>query len=343
MGAPVSVRLYIENPPPFRQSRRRPGAESEPQVVDGSMSEGEHVIRHYLAQGLRPTGFHHSDLDPFESSGIRGAATADRFDTFEYARFLKRRLGDEFGGALVPHHIGVYVPAVDQVAEVEALGRDGVRHVVVVGRPYSNPPGNTPYRATVEEVLEQLAASGPSHGCELGAIGIHVRPDEPERIVRKFVAAGGRRLQLMGQFLDEAESLVEFLERLAVTFESRGLDLDGLEYNVGLAIFGLKSRRFYAQLLRKEALACERRFADLRTRAQRLDESVEMNLEFADRAVESGRRHGINIGFSIQPLIERLPTGRIHPAVDAAAQLAKRLEHRYGTATGERVSPATCN
>lgn len=322
----MGVRLFIENAPPFKQVRRRPHKHAEAQLVDGSMSEGESTVRHYLAAGLRPTGFHHSDLDPFESSEIRGKVSLERFDTFEYARFLKKRLGDELHGALVPHRIGVYAPAADHVADVEALGRHGIKDVVVVGTPHRTAPANAAYKATAEDVLEQLAASRRSHGCELGAIGIHLRPDEPERIARKFEAAGARRLQLMGQFLDEADSFVEFLGRLAGTFESRGLDLSGLKYNVGLAMFGLKNRRFYARLIRKEALACEPRFADLRTQRQRLDESVRMNLEFADRAMEAGRRHGVDIGFSIQPLIEHLPSGRIHPAVDAAVQLARRLD-----------------
>lgn len=339
----MSVRLFIENPPPFKKVKRRRQGETEGQLVDGSMLEGEKVISHYLAAGVQPTGFHHSDVDPFESSEIRGNVSVERFDTFEYAPFLKSRLGDDLRGILVPHHVGVYTPARDQVAEVEALSRNNIRNVVVVGKPHRIPRGSATYKATVEEVLEQLTATRPAHGCELGAIGIHLRPDEPERIARKFEAAGGRRLQLMGQFLDEADSLDEFLGRLADTFESRGLDLDGIEYNVGLAIFGLKSRRFYARLIRKDALACEPRFTHLRTREQRLDESVRMNLEFAEQAMEAGRRHGVDIGFSIQPLIEHLPTGRVHPAVDAAVQLAKRLEHRYGVTATERVPPALCS
>lgn len=321
----MTVRLYIENAPPFKQVRRRHHRHAEPVLIDGSMSEGERAVRHYLAAGLRPTGFHHSDLDPFESSEIRGDAAVERFETFEYARFLKERLGNEFCGTLVPHRIGVYAPAADQVEAMEVLSRRGVKNVVVVGKPHRTAPANATYKATVEEVLERLAASRRTHGCELGIIGIHPRPDEPERIACKFEAAGGRSLQVMGQFLDAADPFVEFLERLARTFESRGLDLSGLQYNVGLAIFGLENRRFYARLMRKEALACEARFAGLRTRDQRLDESVRMNLEFAERAMAAGQAHGVNIGFSIQPLIEHLPTGRIHPAVDAAVRLAKEL------------------
>ncbi len=322
----MSERLFIENAPPFKQVTRRPHRHAEARLTEGSMSEGEDAVRHYLAAGVRPTGFHHSDLDPYESSEIRGDVSLERFDTFEYARFLKSRLGDQFRGALIPHRIGVYTPPEQHVEDVIALSRHGIQHVVVVGAPHRTPPGEASYKATAEEVLEHLAATRESHGCELGAIGIHFRPDEPERIARKFEAAGGRRLQLMGQFMDETDSFVEFLEGLAETFDSRGLDLSGVEYNVGLAIFGLKSRRFYARLIRKNQLACEPRFAGLRTQRERLDESVRMNLEFAERVREAARRHGVDLGFSIQPLIEHQPTGRIHPAVDAAVQLAKRLE-----------------
>ncbi len=339
----MSVRLFIENPPPFKQVERRRHNNAETAFVDGCMSDGEAVVRHYLAAGLQPTGFHQSDLDPFETSEVRSDVTADRFDTFEYAQFLQERLGDRFQGALVPHHIGVYEPAAEQVARVEALSEHGVNSVVVVGKPHGTAPDNMPYKAEVEDVLGELAASPRLHGFEPGAIAIHLRPDEPERIARKFEAAGGRRLRVMGQFLDEADSLVEFLGRLAETFESRGLDLSGLEFNVGLAIFGLKNRAFYARLLRKNALACEQRFAPLRTRQQRLDESIRMNLEFAERVMEAGRRHGVDIGFSLQPLIEYLPTGRFHPAVDAVVRLAKQLERRYGEAALERFAPAACS
>ncbi len=325
----LSVRLYIENAPPFKQVRRRRHENAEAELVDASMAEGENVVRHYLAAGLRPTGFHHSDLDPFESSAIRSETAAERFGTFEYACFLKKRLGDAFDGPLVPHRIGVYASVADQVAGAENLRRHGVNNLVVVGKPHATAPPDSTYKATVEDVLAGLAATRRSHRCTLGAIGIHGRADEPARIARKFEAAGGERLQVMGQFLDEADTFVEFLGRLAGTFEARGLDLRGLEYNVGLALFGLESRRFYARLIRKESLACESRFAGLRTRQQRLDESVRMDLEFAEQILEAGRRYGVDIGFSIQPLIERLPTGRIHPAVDAAVRLAKRLEHRW--------------
>src|SRR5712692_10368825 len=92
-----------------------------------------------------------------------------------------------------------------------------------------------------------------------------------------------------------------------------------------LAIFALTSRAFYAKLLRKETLACEARFADLRSMDERIAASVDMNVEFAQRAREHGVRRGIDIGFSVQPLIERGPGGTIHPAVYGAIELAGRL------------------
>src|SRR5260370_33593575 len=114
------------------------------------------------------------------------------------------------------------------------------------------------------------------------------------------------------------------MDQLAQEFETNGLDLGRLEWNVGLAIFALTSRAFYAKLLRKETLACEARFADLRSMDERIATSVDMNVEFAQRAREHGVRRGSDIGFSVQPLIERGPGRAVHPAVHAAVELARR-------------------
>ena len=38
---------------------------------------------------------------------------------------------------------------------------------------------------------------------------------------------------------------------------------------------------------------------------------------------------GLDIGFSIQPLIERRPDGSLHPAIYGAAELAKAIERRF--------------
>ena len=50
---------------------------------------------------------------------------------------------------------------------------------------------------------------------------------------------------------------------------------------------------------------------------------------------------GLDIGFSIQPLIERWTDGSLHPAIFGAAELAKALERRFFWAAGLRTfSPA---
>lgn len=323
----MSLRIFIENPPPFRRMRRRIDSETH-RIVDGSMEEGLEAIRFYLNSDLQLAGFHHSDIDPYESRKLRGDVPLERFNTFEYAKFLKS-LSPDFQGLLIPHRVGVYQPPGDQAPAFAALAGRGIRDVVVVGKPSSAPRAGVTYHASVEDVLAFLAARHDEFGFTLGAIGIHLRHDEPERIVSKYRAAGGR-LRLMGQFLDEADKVVEFLGRVAEAFNAEGLSLDGLEYNVGLAIFALKNRGFYAQLLRKEALDCEARFQGLKTRKERIAESVRMNMEFGEQILEAGRRHGVDVGFSVQPLIERTSDGSLHPAVHAAADLAKKLERLSG-------------
>jgi hypothetical protein len=99
------------------------------------------------------------------------------------------------------------------------------------------------------------------------------------------------------------------MDRLAQEFERRNLELGGVEWNVGLAIFALKKEAFYATLLGQDSLACEDRFRGLESVEARIDESVKMNLEFAERVCEKGQQVGLDIGFSIQPLIERRPDG----------------------------------
>ena len=51
-----------------------------------------------------------------------------------------------------------------------------------------------------------------------------------------------------------------------------------------------------------------------------------MNLEFAARVWGKGPKNGLDMGFSIQPLIERSPDGAVHPAVSGALELAKELD-----------------
>ncbi len=318
----MGLRLFIENPPPFKKVRRR-HADGTRHTIDGSMEEGLEAIRFYLDSGLQLAGFHHSDIDPVESEKLRGDVPLTRFATFDYACFLKQQL-PEFAGLWIPHHVGVYETPADQAPAFAKLSACGIQDVVIVGAPSREPAPGASYKASVNDVLAYLTAHEQTYGFTLGSIGIHLRADEPERIAAKYRAAGGR-LRVMGQFLDEAEQVVTFLERLAQHFEYEGLDMSGLEYNVGLAIFGLKNRGFYAGLLQKDGLDCEARFAGLRSQSQRIDESVRMNMEFAERILEAGRRHGVDVGFSIQPLIERATDGGLHPAVHAAAELAQKL------------------
>jgi hypothetical protein len=54
-----------------------------------------------------------------------------------------------------------------------------------------------------------------------------------------------------------------------------------------------------------------------------------MNLEFAGQVREKGVRMGLDIGFSIQPLIERRRDGSLHSAIYGAAKLAEALERRF--------------
>lgn len=319
----MSIRTFIENPPPFKRMERRIDNGTK-RIVDGSMEEGVEAIRFYLDSGLQLAGFHHSDIDPYESRKLRGDVPLERFNTFEYARFLKTMVPD-FQGLFIPHRVGVYQSPEDQARSFTALAERGIRDVVLVGRPSSAPRTGVTYHASVEKLLAYLAARHDEFGFTLGCIGIHLRGDEPERIVRKYRAAGGR-LRLMGQFLDEADRVVDFLGRLAETFDAEDLSLKGLEYNVGLAIFALKNQDFYAGLLRKSTLDCGARFRGLQTRKERIAESLRMNMEFAEQILEAGHHYGVDVGFSVQPLIERTSDGRLHPAVRAAADLAKQLE-----------------
>jgi hypothetical protein len=99
----------------------------------------------------------------------------------------------------------------------------------------------------------------------------------------------------MGQFMDDADAMIAFMDRLAQEFERRNLELGGVEWNVGLAIFALKKEAFHATLLRQDSLACEDRFRGLESVEARIDESVRMNLEFAERVREKGEQVGLDV------------------------------------------------
>jgi len=291
-------------------------------MVDVPIEEGIETARLYLNSGPHGIGFHHSDLDQYEVKQRAGKTPPSRYDSFEYVEVLKGKLGG-FGGLLIPHRIVVYQTQEQQENEFRRLAEEGIRNVVLVGKPFTTAPEGIVYRCTVEDMLAHLNNRIPE--LHLGVIGIHLRRQEPERIAKKFEAAGGQ-LRVMGQFLDDAKPMTVFMDGLAQAFETRKLALDGLEWNVGLAIFALKDRTFYARLLRKSSLACEDRFCDLPSVEKRIEESVRMNLEFAAGVREKAQEIGLEMGFSIQPLIERSPDGAVHPAVFGALELAKELD-----------------
>jgi hypothetical protein len=319
----MACRIFIENPPPFKRAPRGEGRA----LVDIPIEEGVETARHYLDLPVDLAGLHHSDLDRYEVKRRGGITPSERYDSFDYVHVLKRNL-HSFFGLLVPHRVVVYETPEAQEPGFRRLVEAGITSVVLVGKPYNVPPEGSFYRATVEDMLRYLRVRLPALANNLGVIGIHIRQGEPERIANKFEAAGGV-LRVMGQFMDDADAMIAFMDRLAQEFERRNLDLGGVEWNVGLAIFALKKEAFYATLLRQDSLACEDRFQGLESVEARVDQSVRMNLEFAERVREKGEQVGLDIGFSIQPLIERRPDGSLHSAIYGAAELAKALERRF--------------
>jgi hypothetical protein len=319
----MSCRIFIENPPPFKQAPRGP----QESLIDVSIAEGLATARCYLAAGLAIAGLHHSDLDRYEARRLRGDRLPDRHDSFDYVRTLNNGL-DASDALLIPHRVTIYKRPEEQTPDFRRLAEIGIRNVVLVGRPYSTPPPDVVYRSTVEEGLAYLRNYEPDLRLNLDVIGIPTRVGETDRIVRKFEAAG-RRLQVMGQFLDDVYPLLRFMDELAHAFEMKGLDLGAVQWNVGVAIFALKNRDFYAKLLRKAQLACENRFAHLRSMEERITACIDMNVEFAQRAKAHGALRGMDIGFSVQPLIERGPSGVIHPAVYGAIELTRRLQRVF--------------
>jgi hypothetical protein len=315
-----SLRIFIENPPPFRYAPVGEGCK----LVALPIEEGLETARQYLDPSLGIAGFHHSEVDRFEAKKyLRDESPRERHDPFEYALVVNRALKG-YRGLLIPHRVVVYQRPEDHAQTFRRLAESGIRDVVLVGKPFSRPMNGIVYSSTVEGTLAYLRDKMPELQLNLGVIGIHTRGGEAERILRKFIASG-RRLRVMGQFLDDANSMIAFMCDLERAFASRHLSLDGLEWNVGLAIFALNDRTFYSRLLRKDGLACEDRFRGLQSLEQRVEESVRMNLEFTDQVKAGADRVGLDLGFSIQPIIERWRDGMIHPAVFGAVDLARRL------------------
>jgi hypothetical protein len=315
----MTRRIFIENPPPFKQAPRGP----DPTLVDVPIGEGLDIVRHYLDAKLSVAGFHHADLDRYEALQLRHEIPPARYDAFDYAEFLKRALPD-FAGHFIPHHVVVYETATRQAPYFKTLLDKGIREVVLVGKPFSLAPEGIRYECTVEEVLGYLAHNTATQALRLGVIGIHTRRGEAARIAEKYCAAG-RRLRVMGQFLDAVEPMSAFMDELAREFARRKLTFEGLEWNVGLAIFSLENRAFYAKLLRQERLRCEERLVGLKSIDERMKRSNELNLAFAQRLDDRARALGIKLGYSLQPIIERYLDGRIHPAIGGAVDLARAL------------------
>lgn len=320
----MAVRIFIENPPPFRQAPRGTCG----QLVDVPIEEGVETARFYLNREISVAGFHHSDLDPYESRQMRAGKHLERYPSFEYSAIARKTLSD-FEGILIPHKVVVYSSPQSQGKAFRQLTESGIRDVVLVGRPYTIHPHGITYHTTVTDMLRFLKNLSSEIDLNLGVIGIHSRNSEAERIADKYVAAGGQ-LQIMGQFLDEVDGFIRFLEELAAVFSQRSLSLDKLKWNVGLAIYALKNRTFYNQLLRKDELACEYRFKHLTTVEDRILESVQMNLEFAEKAKDKADHLGIDLGFSLQSIMERNTDGTAHPSVYGIALLGEKLTRRFG-------------
>jgi len=113
------------------------------------------------------------------------------------------------------------------------------------------------------------------------------------------------------------------MDELADTFEKNHLDLEKLQWNVGLSMFGLKTRDFHAKLLRKKQLACEKLFINLKTSDCRISQSIAMNMEFVEQLNKRAKETNFNIGYSIQPVIEHYANGHIHPSTLGAVKLAR--------------------
>lgn len=313
----MGIRIYVENPPPFRRTLSARG-----QSVNVPIERGLETVPLFLHDGAHVAGFHHSDLDPYETKPLHERPVSERYPTFAYAALCREKLND-FTGVFVPHRAIVYQPPMTLLPEFLWLIEHNIRDFILVGKPFSSPPEGRRYHNSVEIMLAFLRDKL-GDAVNLGVIGIHTRKGEAQRMANKFEAAGGR-LRVMGQFLDSAEAMIRFMDELALEFDRRRLDLSLLEWNAGLAIFALKDRRFFAQLLRKQVLACEGRFVDLESVEQRIDTSIAMNLEFAERLKHKAAQAGLDLGFSVQPIIERRGSTAIHASVFGALELVKRL------------------
>lgn len=314
----MSCNLWIENPPPFRQAMRGEGET----LAEIPMEEGEEIIKLFTDPDIDFAGFHHADLDRFEygEKAMHKKIPLLRHDTFEYASYLKSRFNGQCSD-LAPHRVVVYQSPEEQHDDFKRLWENGVQRAVLVGKPFSKAPSGAQYCTSVEKVLEYLSSS-PDFDFHLGVIGIHTRKGEANRIMNKFIAAGNR-LFVIGQFLDDVQPMLEFMDEIVTTFEKSKLDLNCLQWNVGLSIFGLKTRDFHANLLRKKQLACEELYSSLKSADCRVSQSIAMNMEFVEQLNKRAKEVGFNIGYSIQPIIERFANGKVHPSTYGAVTLAR--------------------
>ena len=101
----MACRIFIENPPPFKQAPRG----EERRMVDVPIEDGIETARLYLNSGPHLAGLHHSDLDPYEVKQRAGKTLPSRYDSFEYVEQLKGKLSG-FSGLLVPHRISWHGP-----------------------------------------------------------------------------------------------------------------------------------------------------------------------------------------------------------------------------------------
>lgn len=319
----MTYRVLIENPAPFKQAVRGEAR----RLVDVPIEEGVENAQFFVDARVPISGFHHSDLDWYEARQMRGQPPPERYDSLDYACRVARGLSG-FHGLLIPHRVIVYEPPEVHAHAFRRLAQAGIRDVVLVGKPFSVPPAGATYRNSVEQMLAYLNAEGMTE-LNVGVVVIPDRRDEVARLLRKYKVAGERRLRLIGQFLDTDEDMLSFMRALAHALERERLRPENLEWNVGLAMFALKNRAFYAKLLRKPTLACEQRFARLETLEARIEESVHMNLEFAARILALGGELGYDVGFSIQPIIERNPDGTIHAGLHGAVELVRQLQRLH--------------
>ena len=131
----MACRIFIENPPPFKQAPRGEGRA----LAAVPIEEGVETARHYLDLPVRLAGLHHSDLDRYEVKRRGGITPAERYDSFDYAHVLKRNL-HSFFGLLVPHRVVVYETPEAQEPGFRWLVEAGITSVVLVGKPYNVPP-----------------------------------------------------------------------------------------------------------------------------------------------------------------------------------------------------------